>query len=409
MKIEHGVKFGDLKKFSVHVNGKDISEAVTSAHVFQDMFAPTTTAVVKLADTTNLLMTIPIRPGSTIKIELETDLGFVGDGSQTWDFIIHKVGDKSVDNSKHQTYSLYAADKSFVVNQTKRISRSFKNKLTTEIVSTVITEFLGENVDLHKSDNKLNVIVPMWTPFYTMSWLLKTSFKDNAADYAFYQKWDRTFAFKSFEVLYTSKSEHCGITFKIRPTNMHNDQGDTLFDYSVIINNYHFDHFDALSNLASGFYKNKNVSYDFINKEWSEKTFTFGDDNPADKAMMQVDMPELLSSDEVNISFIPKYPKMFDSGESYLDSADTWQTSRKSALMKFNQEKLMIQFAGSAEAAKWFGQSCDVDLPAQDSLTTEQYDRKRRGRYVITAMAHSIGKDTYVINAELVKKRLEEK
>lgn len=408
MKFENGASYGDLKKFTVTVNDKDITSAVAQVTVFQDMFAPTTTAIIALMDTSNLLMSLPIRPGSKVKIETETELMGQGDGEQTWEFVIYKVADKNVDNSKVQTYNLYAAHEAFLINQTQRIFRSYKNMSTSDIATNVINEFLQGQVEVTDSDSTLSLIIPGWTPFFTLGWLLKTSMSQGAADFAFFQQADASFSFKSFETLYSSNDEYSGITFTVRPTNMRDDTGNSLYDYSTCINTYHFDHFDALSNLSSGFYKSKTVSYDFVNKEWTSKVFTFGDDNAQDKNMMKLDSDYILSSEDVNISFMPKHPKMYDDSESYLDQAEKWQGSRKSSVMKFDQEKLVVQFPGSAGAAKWFGQSCDVDLPSQDSLTDEVFDKQRRGRYVITAMAHLIGKDSYVINAELVKKRLEE-
>lgn len=257
------------------------------------------------------------------------------------------------------------------------------------------------------SDNTMQMIVPGWTPFHTMSWLLQTSTKDNAADYAFYQTWDGNFAFRSFEQLYSNPDDYAEITFQIRPANLRDEKGDSMYDYSTTIGVYWFDHFDGLSNLASGFYTSKTASYDFMSKKWETKTFKFGDDNAEDKKYLKVDSDYMLDAEDSNISFIPKHSGMFNNA-AYSDTADAWIASRKSSLMKFEQEKLIIQFPGTAGAAKWFAKSCDVDLPAQDSMSDEEFDIQRRGRYVITHMAHMINKDTYKINAELVKKRLEE-
>lgn len=409
MKIDTGGSWGDLKRFSIYVNDNEITDAVLAAQVFQDIFSPTTTAIVNLQDTTNLLMTLPIRAGASLRIDLETDLSCQGDGEKTWEFIIYKVGDKTVTNSNVQTYSLFAAHKAFLLNQTKRIFRSYSKLSTDKIAQNIAKEFLESDIETHESDTTISMIAPGWSPFFTMGWILKSSMTENAADFAFFQQHNGTFAFKSFERLYSDEDEFSEITFNMLPTNMRDEKGDTLYDYSTSINRYHFDHFDAISNLSSGFYKNKTVSYDFINKTWTSKSFTFGDDNAEDKKMMKVDQDFLLDSDNVNISFMPKHPGLFSDSESYLDKAESWQTSRKSSIMKFNQEKLLVQFPGTAKACEWFGKSCDVDLPAQASLDADEaFDPQRRGRYVITAMAHMIGKDTYVINAEMIKKRLEE-
>jgi hypothetical protein len=40
-------------------------------------------------------------------------------------------------------------------------------------------------------------------------------------------------------------------------------------------------------------------------------------------------------------------------------------------------------------------------------MEDEKLDKHRKGRFVIVAMCQHIGKDSYVTNVELVKKRLE--
>ncbi len=399
--------FGDLKKFTVTIGDKDVSQVVISAHVFQEIFSPTTTCIINMLDTSNLLMTLPIRSGTKVKIEIESDHNSIGDGEQEWEFVIYKIADKVAESQGTLKYSIYAADEAFLINQTKRIYKSFAEKKTSDIAKNVVKESFGKEVEVDESDNTMHVVIPGWTPFYTMSWLLQTSTKDNAADYIFFQKYDGDFAFKSFENLYSNPDEYSEITFQVRPSNLRDEKGDALYDYATTIGVYWFDHFDGLSNLASGFYSSKTASYDFMSKKWETKTFKFGDDNAEDKKYLKVDSDYMLDSEDANISFIPKHSSMFD-GASYSDTADSWIASRKSSLMKFEQEKLIIQFPGTAGAAKWFAKSCDVDLPAQDSMSDDEFDKHRRGRYVITHMAHMINKDTYKINAELVKKRLEE-
>lgn len=406
MIVEKGANFGDLKVFTVKVNDKDVSQAVVSAHVFQDILSPTTTAIINMNDTNNLLMNIPIRAGSKITIQIETDLDSAGDGEKTWEFVIYRVGDKELLNSKQQAYSIFAADKAFLLNQTRRIYRSYRNQKTTDIAANVISEYLGGETLVHPSDNSLDLLVPGWTPFYTLSWLLKTSLRNGSADYVIFQDWDGKFCFKSYEELYSSSAEKSGITFDMVPTNLR-EQGETKKDLTTSINSYTFEHFDAISNLSTGFYKNKVVSYDLISKLWETKTFTFGDDNADDKSAQQLDDDLFLGAEDSNISFVPKHPGMTSSG-TYLDNADVWQTSRKSAVQKFEQEKLIISFPGSAKACQWFARNCQVDLPSQDFESDEEYDKQRRGTYLIATMAHMINKDIYTINAELVKKRLEE-
>lgn len=408
MKTERGANFGDMKHFKVTINEMDITESVVSAHVFQDMLSPTNTCIVNLNDTNNLLMNLPIRAGSTLSIEVETELGSDGDGVQVWDMMVYRVGEKTLQNSKQQSYAVFGADAVFIRNQTKRIHRGFQKQTGTAMAKTVFKEYLKADLaDVDPTTKQTQLLVPGWTPFNTLAFILRTALYDGAADYTCYQKWDGTFAMKSFENLYSNPAESSGITFRMAPTSIRTN-GDTEIDYGTVISKYHFEHFDALTNLASGFYSNKLVSFDYVTKSWSEKNFKFGDDSPDDKEMGKLDDDIFTDSNDVNITWLPKNGKLFDGVGSYVDDADTWQTSRKSAMMKFEQEKLVIQFPGGAACARWFAQNCVVDLPSQDFQSDDMYDKYRRGKYLITSMAHMYNKDAYMINAELVKKRLEE-
>lgn len=407
MIINDAGKPGDLRKLIILVDDMDVTEAVVSAHIFQDMFAPVNTAVLNFNDTNNLLMNLPIQPGSRLQIELATDFGSdVGDGEQSWDFVIYRIADRQMENSKQMTYSVYAADRSMFRNQSTRVRKSFSGKKVSDIVKSIYSEHLQATVDVEDTDNTTHVVVPGWTPFYTAAWCQRVALKNGAADYVLFQNPDQSYSFKTYETLFSSDDEKSDITFIVRPTNIRDKSGNSLYDHAVTINKYFFEHFDALTNLAGGFYKSQLVRYDMIEKKWETKDFTLGDDSPDDKEAYTYDADIFGSSGESNISFLPMH-KGIASKPTHLDDADSWLLSRKSALQKFSQEKLVIQLIGSARSAEWFGKNCMVDVPAQDFESEEEFDVQRRGRYLITAVAHMINKTAYVINCELVKKRLE--
>lgn len=408
MIIENAGIYGDLRKLSVKVNGFDITDAVASTNIYQDVFSPTNTGFLVVNDTTNLLMKLPINVGAKVTIEYETKVGSeCGDGSVGWNFIIYRIGEKEVTNQEIQSYTIFLADKAFLLNQTKRVNRSFSNMKCSDAVSKIVKETLGAKLVNHADEKSIHFIVPGWTPFRAIGWLGKIAMKKGAADFIFYQSGDGEFSFKSFEELYSSRSESCGITFEMRPTNLADDKHAAEFDFCRSITQYTFEHFDGLANLTAGYYQNKLATYDIMDKKWDVKTFKFGDDSALDKSKLKDDDGLFMGAEDANISFVPKHSKMFKA-PGYADNAQEWQTSRKSSLLKFDQEKLIIQLPGGAMSYSWFGKNCEVDLPSQDSFKREKFDKKRRGRYLITAIHHAINKDAYMVNIELCKKRLEE-
>lgn len=408
MIITKPARYGDLKKFTVNVDGKDVTDAVINVDIFQDVFTPTWSAQVRFNDTTNLLMTVPFKPGSVLKVDIETDNHGPADGEKEFEFVVYRIGEKAFQNHMQQTYTLFCASKGFLLNQGKRVSKCYSDMKATDIANNVVSEFLGGSVETKDAEDNVHVIIPNWSPFNTVAWCCKHATNKKAADYVFFQRDSDSYVMKPMEELYNSKAESCGITFYQRPAEIRKD-GDYETDYSIAISHYEVEHYDGSANLASGYYKNKKLSYDMVNKKWEEKLFTYGDDCPEDAQMKSWDDSLFDDAEDANVSFMPKHPGMHDK-PTYLDQQDTWEGSRKSAIQKLDQEKLFIQVPGSAGFNQFIGQNCEVDLPSQQDMDPqEKLDKYRKGKYLIVAIAHMISKAGYVVNMELVKKRLEEK
>ena len=259
---------GDLKKFVVMLNGNDVTASVISFDIFQDIFSPTWSAKFFFEDTMNLLATLPIKAGMEITAKIETNFGgFVGDAEKEFSFIIYRIGDKEMKSQAHQSYTIFAADKAFIENQKKRVSRAFTNQSPQNIVSILVQEELGGgSVDAHSSDDNLSIIIPNWTPFNAVGWVQRVALCDGAADYCFFQTDKNKFAFKSFERMYSSKSEKVERPiFMLRPANKYED-GNYPEDFTGHIQQFQWQHFDGMAGVASGMYKSKTVSFDFISK-----------------------------------------------------------------------------------------------------------------------------------------------
>ena len=140
-------------------------------------------------------------------------------------------------------------------------------------------------------------------------------------------------------------------------------------------------------------------------KKWERRILSFGDDNAQDAQMKSWDSPLFDDAENANVSFLPKHPGLHKNATP-TDSQDTWGTSRKSSIMKLEQDKLILQVPGGAACWQWLGKGCSVDLPSQqDKIFADSLDRQFKGDYIITGMKHTIAQDYYTLNIECVKKR----
>lgn len=403
-------KPGDMTKFMVSCDGKDITNAVTDVHVFEDIFSPCWTSNIIVVDTSNLLMTLPITPGSEIKVHVATQLGTPLDNEKEFEFRVAAIVDKELVNTGSYSYVLSCVDKRMLSQSTKRVSKSYRDRKISDVVKNIAQEFLdGAAVDVHDTDANASLIVPNLSPLTAIPWVTKAATKSKAADFFFFQTDTDRFAFKSFEDMFANDDESLNMTLTNKHTNLADESGNPVVDYSLNIGTYHFEHYDSISNLSSGYFKNTVVSYDLTSKEWTKKVFEFGDDCKADKQLKGWKDQIAQGAENASISFKPMSTGAFGKGlKGIQDTAKDWIGSRKSSVQKADQERLIAQIPGSVGCWKWIGKNLQVDLPSQEETSNERNDKYRSGRYVVVALAHMFSKSYYAVNLEMVKKRLEE-
>lgn len=406
MKTIHSAAYGDIKNLKLEVDGNNITLFMTTISIYQDIFTPCWSAIISVDDSANILMNTPIRPGSEITFSVETDVESILDGQKTYTFIIYKIDDKIQKGQMHLSYNIYCASKGFLTNQTRRVQRTYSNMKPEEAVSNMCSEYLGGSVtNSDKSDVNYHVIIPNWSPFITGWWFAKLALLENRSDYIFFMKDFDEYWFKSIEVLYTE--EDSGITFKQKPSNFRNDAGDFEDDYCIMMLKYNIDHYDGMGNLSSGYYRSKILSYNMITKKWEQKVFSYGDDLDKDKEMKPWEIYD--EAENANISFLPLHPGHHEN-PTMDDQVQTWHTSRKSRLMKLEQDKLQMQILGGAKTWELLGQKCKVELYShQDQNDEDLFDKHFQGDYLISHVNHFITQSSYYNNLELIKIRHDEK
>lgn len=406
MRVEKSGSFNDIKKLDVFIDGNNIGTYVNQVTIYQDTFLPCWTAVISIEDSANIIMRLPIRPGSKVTVTVETQTESTLDGSKSYDFIIYKLSDKIFKGQMHFQYQLYCASKGFLTNQSTRISKTYPNKRPEDAVSNICSEFLGGSLSKSdESDVTYHVIIPNWSPFVASWWFAKLALKSNRSDYIFFMKDFDQYWFRSIEELY--KNESCGITFKQKPTNFRGDSGDYDDDYGTMINKFYTYDYDGIGNLAAGYYKTKLLSYDVISKKWESKLFSFGDDIQEDLEKKPWEIFD--QAEDANISFLPKHPGLH-ANQTIDDQVTQWHLSRKSNLMKLEQNKLHIQIPGGARVWDILGKNCEVELPShQDTEEGEVYDKYYKGTYLISHVCQIYTQSNVTVNLELLKKRLNEK
>lgn len=395
-----GILPTDISEFVVKVDGTEMTDMVGFVQVFQDVFTPTWTAAVRVIDTNNHIMTMPIKPGSSLDIKLKSEMISPTDDSKTFKFMVSHISDKSYDNQMNQHYTINGVNTLFFKNQGTRVIKSFKNKKPSAICSSVISD-LGGSVAVHPSDANVTFHANNMSPFTVSYQMCGVGTHGNIADYLFFQTDDTKFAFKSIEKLYTTESS--GMTFLSRVSAIRNDAGHLNEDYNTCFHQYEIHHYDGMKNKSSGHYANKVVRYNHIDKVWKVKTYKFGDDTPADAAKKPWSNSDFEVEDS-HVAYLPEHPGLHES-DTVVDTAKDWSNSRRSNLIKLEQDKLYIQVPGGVKGWTYLGKTIEIDLPSQQDYVDTQLDKQLKGTYLCIAICHYVKGGVYMTNYELAKKR----
>lgn len=387
------MKPGNLRQYRVIINNFDVTDATTGCRIFHDITSPTWSAQVFFMDSANLINSIPIVSGSTIKIMLETQHNVSTDMKKEFEFIIYRVGDKDMQNQMNLTYTVFAASKEFSKNLSTRVSRNFVNTKMTDCIKSIVSDnFGGMNVSMTACDNKSSLLIPNLTPFNAIGWMLKMAHVNNRADFLFFQSETNEFTLDSILNCFSKMAS--GDTLKVRPSNMGLELPTDVFN----IFHYEFEHSDAAINMASGYYGNTLKTFDFYKKEWKVQTYKTSEvknwegadyDNAAESVVNFKAMSHLANGNNSSPS----------------DDANIWLQSRMASLLNLEQEKLIVQIPGTVGIYKWLGKSVNVNLPNQDATApSASMDSKRSGRYLATSIVHNFDRQTYTNTLELVKR-----
>ena len=392
--------FGDIHKFEVSMNGKKITDSVATLLIFQDLTTPVWSVQLEIIDTVNNAS--KIKEGDSVSVSIETKQDHDTDGRYKFNCFIHEIADRTQQSQNTVTLLVKCSTAGMLENQKRRVKKSFKDKTQDKIVKEIVSEFLGGSVsdkqptpEQHqprtpfkqrdgsrqpsKSDDTITWLAPNILPLDAISHMMKTSRCSGKADFVFYTKdaQSKIFGFDSLSMMFKRKPV---AKFVQRPTAI-SDNGDYNHNKNLEFSFFVFDHFNEIGNASNGFNGNTVATFDLISKKWEPS-------------------PQGKNADSV-WHVLPKHKQSLE-GENLLEKGKEWWSSRRQELFKVEKNKLKIQTFGHAKSFGWLGETCEIDVPSNDSMENpEKLDDKYKGKYMIVAITHYITPETYFNNIEL--------
>lgn len=377
---------------------------LTELNVYEDIWNNQITCDVLVNDATNMIQNLPLFGFETLLLEFRTmpDKQLF---SKT--FRLVRITDRKLIRDRQAGYIMHFVTSEAVNNLKVRVSKSYKGKLISDIVSDLHNKWLvGGPIDIEPTKYQHHIIIPKLNPCHAINWLCTraNSVNYNGANYLYYQDKDQ-FRFVSIE---SRLALDIAKYYTFHTANIRLDQvghhPEDLEANAIAIQAHTFDHYsDLLENLQAGMYGNELITHSQSRKLW--KSYGFDYPTSFDK-YKHLHPSNLLYNPKFQDSTSNSKLKLHSAGhdeDGYPFLAESWIPSRISQLQQLQNIKVSITIPGDSE--RTVGQIVELRIPSPEPpIENKQIDDKYySGRYLIQGLRHKIDTEKYQTVMTLVK------
>lgn len=405
--------------------GVNIKDLIHSIDIFEDISNAFISGNILIGDSIALSELLPLQGEEMVVFELETP-GFTEDGKTESDpnykrlFTVHlyKMEAKENISLKHVLYQLSFMSLDAVRDMNTRISRTFRGKVS-DIAKQILEEetYLGTNKELliEPSINNTAFTANFWTPSKCLMFAAERALSEmNNPNYLFFENCEG-FVFASLDSLYAYPPV-TQIVRDQRPRPVNQDESNDIEqEWCKILDMSVADQYNYIQRASSGMYGSAIYSWDSETKKLNYKTVDGWRDYGESRIRLNADLPvtpnRTTDTGEIAAPFLPEACMFTEVSSLYnYNGAPTHaiETSQRRATLlnqaQFN--KISVQVFGRFDYT--VGRTIDVVIYADREMLegddpADAYDKILSGRYLITAVNHSITRTAHYTNMELCK------
>lgn len=388
----------------------ELSGIISQLSIFESIYNNCMFGIIKVTDGTGFVEANGIIGSGKeeVKFTLLTDnTGMGKTANLEKEFVINSISN-GIHNPKFTEYDIGIASKYLLINNKKKISRSFTKMTASEIVDYVginILEFGSHGIwtDLKTSPTKheKNTVVPNWNPFQLINFLAKNSVSAKGdSDYVFFENNDG-FKFQTISELKNGDVKRL-FTLKNMPQKIHYNQKGVSVDDSMMENYVENSRFNLSNGQVNGQYASSILTHNILEKRL--EPFTVKYDEKKHKIIAEgtgLDGPPGAKFAEVNewqhSGFMSQnyLYQIHDKGEN---SHYPWHDMKKAEL-----NCNIVQFDIPGDTNIFAGDVVTLRVPTHIHVHDVPEDQYVTGNWLITAIHHKINQNGYVCTLECMK------
>ena len=402
-----------LKELLVHTSSGNIlnlTKAVQSIDIFEDMFSTSLSGSITILDVDNIAENGPVigQEYMTLKITTpsldEQEINFTNSS-----FAIYKVTVREAISQDTQLLALSFISPELLRDKRVRVSKSYTDSID-RIVESVLTDarYINTNKDVYiePTSGIRKIISPNLHPYAFINNLMQESVTaKNSAPYFFFFENLKGIHFKSFDRILSEDS--IGEFNVGNLASLENKSVNPEKDFSRAIEFQINSNNDMLLNIQGGMLGSSTIKYNIYNKSYEKLQYNYFIDF---EKFGRIDENPLYNNNEIdefgnNIgSFgdarIHLHPT---TGSGDLDTSHTNETSsysyapnklnesilfRRAKIMELNNAvSITMKINGNTTIAA--GQTINLNVPVAGRIHEKENDEYYSGRYLITKLRHS--------------------
>lgn len=317
-------------------------------------------------------------------------------------FRIYKISEVKFRNLNSLEYTIHFCSEEFVLNQQKRISKSYKTVKNHEIVKDILENQLKVDekkiAEIEDTVIEQNLIIPGLKPLEAINWLASFSLNQKlSAAYLFYENLTG-FVYKSLASMYETDPVK---SIQINPKNLLEDKEKSDSNATVVDRIEIPRLFDILKTISTGGYSSKMLAMNLIGQEHATLRYDSVKGN-FDQLNKFIPYNDALNRFDETLTDGSTYLRYFPTFQGAL--VDDWLLQRASQFALLNNMLMTIQVPGDPGFRA--GLTLELDFPfiqPIDAPEKTEEDGLKSGKYLITGVRHRIKDSVYICYLEVCK------
>lgn len=389
---------------------QDVTGQTIQIQIFEDLFSPFISGSLILKDALDLTNVLPLIGEEYLQLTVSTPT--LQNGSISGTFHIYKMSDKAQVGDRATAYELNFISVESLVDINKKISKVFSGKISDIAGSLALDKQDGfessKKFNIEPTRNSIKYISNFWSPLKNFQYMADNSISESQSpSFLFFENRDG-FNFRSLEALYSGEvkqtftyDRYTRDNFPLGGNSLNILEDYKRVDYVIVDRSY-----DFMDRIRSGMLGSKLISYDSTKKSYTAKNYS-----AINRFNSQIHLnPNPLFTDSAVVRSFSKvitYPRAFETFTSFGDTTNARILQERISFLKMAEaQKVQIHAPGRCDYTVGMVVSLLLyqSKPLRRSDTIDEMtDKILSGKYLVSAINHTISPEGHECTLELVK------